>query len=362
MAPVSEQKILTQLATYVDKYTAKPLDTKQAIKKITINGSTVQIDIVLAYPCAGIQQTLSREWEALVLAIDGIEQANINLSWNIVARSVQTSIKGMANVKNIIAIASGKGGVGKSTTAVNLALALAAEGAQVGLLDADIHGPSQALMLGTQGQHPQANPEKKIYPIIAHGIQSMSIAYLIDKDAPLVWRGPMVSSALQQLLRDTQWQDLDYLIIDLPPGTGDIQLTMAQKIPVAGAIVVTTPQDIALLDAQKAIAMFNKVNIPVLGVIENMSTYQCTACGHQQAVFGSGGGQAIAARNSVDLLGQLPLDMRIREQTDSGAPTVAVEPGNEISLTYREIARRSAAKLALRAKDYSAKFPNIVVE
>jgi ATP-binding protein involved in chromosome partitioning len=270
----------------------------------------------------------------------------------------------VTGVKNIIAVASGKGGVGKSTVAVNLALALAAEGARVGILDADIYGPSQPLMLGID-RAPEMRTEgdkRVLEPIIQYNIQSMSIGYLIDADTPMIWRGPMVSTALQQLLRDTHWDNVDYLIIDLPPGTGDIQLTLSQKIPVNGAVIVTTPQDIALLDARKAIAMFQKVRIPILGVVENMSTHVCKQCGHIEPIFGEGGGERMAAQYEVDLLGRLPLDIKIREQTDAGKPTVVAEPEGAITAEYRSIAQKVMAKLLVQPKNYAGRFPKIVIE
>jgi ATP-binding protein involved in chromosome partitioning len=263
-------------------------------------------------------------------------------------------------VKNIIAVASGKGGVGKSTTAVNLALALAAEGATVGILDADIYGPSIPTMLGLSG-YPASEDNKTMMPKIAYGIQTMSIGYLIDADQPMIWRGPMATNALQQLLKDTNWLDVDYLIVDLPPGTGDIQLTLSQQIPVSGAIIVTTPQDIALIDAQRGLGMFEKVNVPVLGVVENMSLHICSACGHEEAIFGEGGGVAMARKNKVDFLGSLPLDINIRKYADSGRPTVVADPDGRVAQIYKEIARKTAAKLALKTKDFSTRFPNIVV-
>lgn len=277
------------------------------------------------------------------------------------SHAVQSGLKPLPQVKNIIAVASGKGGVGKSTTAVNLALALAAEDARVGILDADIYGPNQPQMLGAHGK-PESKDGKSLEPIVRHGIQSMSIGYLVDQDTPMAWRGPMATTALQQLINDTRWDNLDYLIIDMPPGTGDIQLTLAQKIPVSGAVIVTTPQDIALLDARKGIAMFQKVNVPVLGVVENMSIHICSQCGHQESIFGQGGGEQLAKKYDIELLGALPLDIRIREQADSGKPTVAAEPNSPISQIYRQIAQRLVTKLALQPKSYAAKFPNIVIE
>lgn len=272
--------------------------------------------------------------------------------------TIHTAQKGLPNIKHIIAIASGKGGVGKSTTAVNLALAFAKEGARTGLLDADIYGPSQPMMLGTT-QAPELKGQKTLTPVMSHGIQSMSIGYMIDENSPMVWRGPMASMALQQLLHDTHWDNLDYLIIDLPPGTGDIQLTLAQKIPVSGAVIVTTPQDLALLDARRAYEMFRKVNVPVLGIVENMSIHTCSECGHQERIFGEGGGERLAHQYGIELLGSLPLDMRIREQTDGGKPTVVAEPKSASAKMYREIARKIAEKLSLQTKD---KFPTITIK
>jgi ATP-binding protein involved in chromosome partitioning len=264
-------------------------------------------------------------------------------------------------VKNIIAVASGKGGVGKSTTAVNLALALAAEGASVGMLDADIYGPSQPTMLGITGR-PESRDGKRLEPLEGHGIQAMSIGFLIDVETPMVWRGPMVTQALEQLLNETNWRDIDYLVVDLPPGTGDIQLTLAQKVPVTGAIIVTTPQDIALMDARKGLKMFEKVNIPILGIVENMSLHICSKCGHEEHVFGSGGGSRMSKDYAVDLLGSLPLDISIREQADSGKPTVVANPDGRVAEIYRQIARRVAVKIAEKQQDHSAVFPKIVIQ
>jgi ATP-binding protein involved in chromosome partitioning len=285
----------------------------------------------------------------------------VEVSWSIVAHSVQKSLKPIDNVKNIIAVASGKGGVGKSTTAVNLALALSAEGAKVGLLDADIYGPSQPRMLGITGK-PESIDGNTLEPMHSYHLQAMSIGFLIDEETPMIWRGPMVTQALEQLLKDTNWSDLDYLVVDLPPGTGDTQLTLAQKVPVSGAVIVTTPQDIALLDARKGLKMFEKVEVPVLGIVENMSIHICSNCGHEEPLFGEGGGQRMADQYNIELLGQLPLDIRIREETDGGKPTVVAEPESRIARIYREIARKTAAKLSLQAKDYAAKFPTIVIQ
>jgi ATP-binding protein involved in chromosome partitioning len=284
-----------------------------------------------------------------------------NVTWKIVAHSVQRGVKLIPGVKNIIAVASGKGGVGKSTTAVNLALALAAEGASVGMLDADIYGPSQPMMLGIHGR-PESPDGQNLEPMVGHGLQAMSIGFLIDVETPMVWRGPMVTQALEQLLNNTKWKDLDYLVVDLPPGTGDIQLTLAQRVPVTGAVIVTTPQDIALIDARKGLKMFEKVGVPILGIVENMSIHICSKCGHEERIFGEGGGERMCKDYGTEFLGGLPLDIRIREETDSGKPTVVAEPESRIAEIYRQIARRVAVKVGDLAVDHSAKFPSIVIQ
>ena len=361
VAKISQLQIETALKEVIDPYLEKDLVSAKVIKNIAVDGAKVTVDVVLGYPAHGYQDELAQQMRRKIEAIDGVQASQVNISSNIASHGVQKGVKPHANIKNIIAIASGKGGVGKSTTAVNLALALAAEGAVVGILDADIYGPSQPRMLGSHDR-PSSKDGKSMEPVMSHGIQSMSIGYLIDEETPMIWRGPMVTTALEQLLNDTQWKNLDYLVIDLPPGTGDIQLTLAQKIPVSGAVIVTTPQDIALLDARRALKMFEKVEVPVLGIIENMSTHICSQCGHEEHIFGAGGGERMAQQYKVDLLGSLPLDISIRENADGGHPSVIADPEGRIAQMYREIARRVAAKLSLRAKDFSAKFPKIVIQ
>jgi ATP-binding protein involved in chromosome partitioning len=361
MADVSQQQVETALKAVIDPYLEQDLVAAKAIKNIAVDGGKVTVDVELGYPAKGYVADLSAKLKEKVAAIAGVKDVAINISSKIVAHGVQKGVKPIEGVRNIIAVASGKGGVGKSTVAVNLALALSAEGAKVGILDADIYGPSQPTMLGSK-MKPESKDGKSLEPIMSYHLQSMSIGYLVDEETPMIWRGPMVTQALEQLLRDTNWQDLDYLVVDLPPGTGDVQLTLAQKVPVTGAIIVTTPQDIALLDARKGLKMFEKVDIPVLGVIENMSTHICSKCGHEEHIFGEGGGQRMSEQNDVDFLGALPLDMRIRVETDSGKPTVVADPECRISQIYRDIARRVAAKLSLKKKDFSAKFPSIVIQ
>jgi ATP-binding protein involved in chromosome partitioning len=360
MSTVSREQIEKVLSGIEDPNIKQDLISEKVVKDIVIDGDTVSINLEFAYPVEGSKDDLS---ESIIAALgkEGIFNSNITISSKIVSHSVQKGVQLLSNVKNTIAVASGKGGVGKSTTSINLALALQAEGATVGILDADIYGPSQPRMLGLQGK-PDSTDGKTVEPKVSYGIQSMSIGYLIEEDTPMIWRGPMVTGALEQLLNETNWKDLDYLIIDLPPGTGDIQLTLCQKIPVSGAVIVTTPQDIALLDAKKALKMFEKVSVPVLGIIENMSTHICSECGHEEHIFGSGGGEQMAKQYGVDLLGSLPLDINIREGVDNGKPTVAMEPDSAITANYRTIARRTAAKLAQQSKDYSSKFPKIVIE
>ncbi len=361
MANVAQSQIEEALKTYIDPYLEADLVSSKTVKNIAVDGDKVTIDVMYGFPIKGYINELSEKLTELVKAVDGVANVTINVSHKVASHAVQKGVNMIPGVKNIIAVASGKGGVGKSTTSVNIALALAAEGATVGILDADIYGPSQPRMLGISGQ-PESADGKSLEPMTNYGIQSMSIGYLIDEETPMIWRGPMVTQALEQLLKDTKWNDIDYLIIDLPPGTGDIQLTLAQKVPVTGAVIVTTPQDIALLDARKGLKMFEKVEVPVLGVIENMSIHICSECGHAEHIFGSGGGERMADDSDVDLLGALPLDMSIRVGTDEGKPTVVADPEGTIATIYRDIARRVVAKLSQKTKDHSAAFPNIVIQ
>ena len=361
MAEVTRESVEQALKGYVEPHLESDLVSAKSVKDIAIDGDKVKVDVVLGFPAKGVFDDIAAALKTAVESVAGVSTCEVAVSSNVVAHSVQKSLKPIDNVKNIIAVASGKGGVGKSTTAVNLALALSAEGARVGILDADIYGPSQPRMLGISGK-PESKDGKTLEPMMSYDLQAMSIGFLIDEETPMIWRGPMVTQALEQLLNDTNWDELDYLVIDLPPGTGDTQLTLAQKVPVSGAIIVTTPQDIALLDARKGFKMFEKVEVPVLGIVENMSIHICSKCGHEEHIFGEGGGQRMASEYGVNFLGALPLETRIREVTDSGKPTVVAEPDARPSLIYREIARKSAAKLSRQAKSYASKFPNIVIQ
>ncbi len=351
------------LKQLIDPNTKKDFVSGKAIKNVKVNGTDVTLDVILGYPAKSVWAEIKTMVEDhLRKAIPGIGKIEATVSSKVVAHAVQRGVKMVDGIKNIIAVASGKGGVGKSTTAVNLALGLAAEGARVGILDADIYGPSQPTMLGVKGT-PSSSDGKFMEPMIGHGLQAMSIGFMIPgDDQAMVWRGPMVTQALEQLLNQTRWDNLDYLIVDMPPGTGDIQLTLAQKVPVTGAVIVTTPQDIALLDARKGLKMFEKVDIKILGIIENMSTHICSKCGHEEHIFGAGGGAKMCADYNVEFLGSLPLDIKIREQADSGNPTVVADPDGLIAKEYKQMARRIAVKIAEMAQDHSAVFPKIVVK
>lgn len=351
-------QIETLLASLTDPITAKPY----RLKNLKVDAGTIALDVVLPYPAQSRLATVERQFlDALLPAAEG-RKVTVHVASQIISHAAQRGVPLIPGIKNIIAVASGKGGVGKSTTAANLALALSAEGARVGLLDADIYGPSQPLMMGVEQARPESPDGKHILPVIAHGVQVMSIGFLVETDQAMVWRGPMVSQALQQLLNDTRWDQLDYLVIDLPPGTGDTQLTLAQKVPVTGAVIVTTPQDIALLDARKGFKMFEKVGVPILGLVENMSMHICSNCGHAEPIFGTGGGERMAREYGVELLGALPLDMSIRSATDSGTPSVISDPAGPVAALYRELAQRVAVKVGEQAQDFSSKFPKIVIQ
>lgn len=361
MPQLSESRVREILSAIVDPHTDTDLIASGALRAVGVDGDRVAVEIALGYPAKSYHDELASRIKQTLEADEAIAQATVSVTTRIVAHKVQEKLTPMPGVKNIIAVASGKGGVGKSTVAANLALALLAEGAVVGVLDADIYGPSQPRMFGIEGR-PETSDGKSIEPMVNHGVQVMSIGFLVGEDTPMIWRGPMVTQALTQLLNDTRWRDLDYLVIDLPPGTGDIQLTLCQRVPVAGALIVTTPQDIALLDAKKGLKMFEKVEVPVLGIIENMATHICTQCGHEEHVFGEGGGAAMAQQYHVPLLGSLPLDIRIREQADGGKPTVAAIPDSDIAARYRGVARKAAAHLALQAKNKAIGMPKIVIQ
>lgn len=362
MSEAVKEAVVNAIKGYLDPYLQKNLVDLGWVESIEVDGRTVRIRLGYPYPNKGLHGAVRQMLVMAAEEVDGVDQAEVDIRTRVVARKNANRLAAMKGVKNIIAVASGKGGVGKSTVSVNFALALAAEGARVGLLDADIYGPSAGMMLGVpEGKRPEVREDKFFQPVEAHGIQTMSMAYLVTEDTPMVWRGPMVSGALQQLLTQTGWQELDYLIIDMPPGTGDIQLTLAQKVPVTGAVIVTTPQDIALLDCKKGIEMFRKVNIPVLGVVENMSTYCCPNCGHTEPVFGEGGGEEIARRYETSLVAQLPLNRTLREQMDAGTPTVIAAPDSEITLIYRDMARKVSAELAVRADEDELAGPEIIL-
>ena len=349
------------LATVVDPNTGRDLVSSRSARNIRVDDGHVSLDVELGYPALSQLGPIREAVSQAIRQLPGVTGVSAHVYQKIIAHAVQRGIKLLPQVRNIIAVASGKGGVGKSTLTANLALALAAEGATVGVLDADIYGPSQPLMFGITGQ-PQTTDGKSMEPMENHGVQVSSIGFLIDIDTPMVWRGPLVTQALEQLLRQTQWRDLDYLLIDMPPGTGDVHLTLSQKVPVTGAVIVTTPQDIALLDARKGYKMFEKVGIPVMGVVENMAMHVCSQCGHVEHIFGSGGGERMAAEYGLEYLGGLPLDIRIREHADGGRPTVVADPDGELAAQYRRIARRVAVRIADKAKDMSSKFPSIVVQ
>ena len=357
---VDSQALLNALQAVTDPNTGKDFVSTKALKNLQTTDGDVAFDLEMGYPAKSQIPALRRALIAAAKSVSGVDNVSVNVTTNITAHAVQRGVQLMPNVKNIIAVASGKGGVGKSTTAVNLALALAAEGAKVGILDADIYGPSQPMMMGVEGR-PESEDGKTMEPLENYGVQVISIGFLIDRDEAMIWRGPMATQALEQLLRQTNWKDLDYLIVDMPPGTGDIQLTLSQRVPLTGAVIVTTPQDIALLDARKGIKMFEKVGVPILGIVENMAVHVCEKCGHVEHIFGVDGGKNMAAEYGMDYLGALPLNMSIRVQADSGMPTVVADPEGEIAGLYKTVARQVAIKIAAKAKDFSSKFPSIKV-
>jgi len=357
---LTESAVTDALKAVIDPNTGKDFVSTKQLKNLKVEGGDVAFDVELGYPAKSQTAALRKALIAAVRTLPGVDNVSVNLSTKIVAHAVQRGVQLMPKVKNIIAVASGKGGVGKSTTAVNLALALAAEGASVGILDADIYGPSQPMMMGIEGR-PESSDGQTMEPMENYGVQVMSIGFLVDADNPMIWRGPMVTQALEQLLRQTNWSELDYLIVDMPPGTGDIQLTLSQKVPLTGAIIVTTPQDIALLDAKKGLKMFEKVGVPILGLVENMAVHVCPSCGHVEHIFGADGGKRMAEQYGVDYLGALPLNLSIREQADAGRPSVVSDPDGEIAAIYKTVARQVAVKIAAKAKDFSSKFPTISI-
>ncbi|MCJ0765165.1 iron-sulfur cluster carrier protein ApbC [Variovorax terrae] len=356
----TQEQLLQALQAVTDPNTGKDFVSTKALRNLAVSGGDVSFEVELGYPAKSQIPALRRALIAAAKGVPGVDNVSVNIGTQVIAHSVQRGVQLMPNVKNIIAVASGKGGVGKSTTAVNLALALAAEGASVGLLDADIYGPSQPMMMGIDAR-PESEDGQTMEPLENYGVQVMSIGFLVAQDEAMIWRGPMATQALEQLLRQTNWKDLDYLIVDMPPGTGDIQLTLSQRVPMTGAVIVTTPQDIALLDAKKGIKMFEKVGVPILGIVENMAVHVCSNCGHVEHIFGADGGRKMAAEYGMDYLGALPLDLQIRLQADSGKPTVVADPDGEVAGIYKAVARQVAVGIAAKAKDFSAKFPTITI-
>jgi ATP-binding protein involved in chromosome partitioning len=358
---ISEQAVLAALVSVTDPNTGQDFVSTRQLKNLRIQDGKVSFEVELGYPAQSQIPALREALSAAARSVSGVSEVSAHVGSKVIAHAVQRGVPLLPGVRNIIAVASGKGGVGKSATAVNLALALAAEGARVGLLDADIYGPSIPLMMGVQGC-PESLDGQNMEPLQGHGVQLMSIGFLVDPDEAMIWRGPMASQALDQLLRQTRWDDLDYLVVDMPPGTGDIQLSLSQRVPITGAVIVTTPQDIALADARKGVTMFEKVGVPILGLVENMAVHVCTHCGHAEHIFGAGGGQRYAAEKGLDYLGALPLALSIREHTDAGRPTVAADPGGPLAALYKDIARKIASRIAGKGKDFSSKFPAIKIE
>ncbi|MDE2417573.1 MAG: iron-sulfur cluster carrier protein ApbC [Burkholderiales bacterium] len=357
---VTEQAIMGALQGVVDPNTGKDFVSSKAVRNLSVTDGDVSFDVELGYPAKSQIPEFRKALVAAAKGVAGVSNVSVNITTRVLAHAVQRGVQLLPKVKNIVAVASGKGGVGKSTTAVNLALALAAEGASVGILDADIYGPSVPMMMGIDGR-PDSEDGQTMEPLENYGVQVMSIGFLVAQDEAMIWRGPMATQALEQLLRQTNWKDLDYLIVDMPPGTGDIQLTLSQRVPMTGAVVVTTPQDIALLDAKKGIKMFEKVGVPILGIVENMAVHVCSNCGHVEHIFGADGGKKMAAEYGMDYLGALPLNMQIRLQADSGKPTVVSDPDSEVAALYKAVARKVAVSIAAKNKDFSAKFPTITI-
>jgi len=357
---LTEAALQEALKAVVDPNTGRDLVSTKLVRNLKIEGGDVSFEVELGYPAKSQVPALRKALIAAARTLPGVENVSIQIGWKITAHAVQRGVQLLPRVKNIVAVASGKGGVGKSTTTVNLALALAAEGAKVGILDADIYGPSQPMMMGITGR-PESEDGKSMMPLANYGVEVMSIGFLVDEDQAMIWRGPMATQALDQLLRQTNWGDLDYLLVDMPPGTGDIALTLSQRVPLTGAVIVTTPQDIALIDAKKGLTMFEKVGVPILGIVENMAVYCCPNCGHTEHIFGADGGKRMAEQFKVDHLGSLPLNLSIRQQADEGRPTVVADPDGEIAALYKTVARTVAIKIAQKAKDFSAKFPTITV-
>jgi ATP-binding protein involved in chromosome partitioning len=358
--PLTDAALLDALKSVIDPNTGKDFVSGRQVKNLRIEGADVAFDVELGYPAKSQIPALRKALVAAARTLPGVDNVSVNVTTKVIAHAVQRGVQLLPRVKNIVAVASGKGGVGKSTTTVNLALALAVEGASVGILDADIYGPSQPTMMGISGQ-PESPDGKSMEPMENYGVQVISIGFLIDPDQAMIWRGPMATQALEQLLRQTNWRELDYLLVDMPPGTGDIALTLSQRVPLTGAVIVTTPQDIALLDAKKGLKMFEKVGVPILGIVENMAVYCCPNCGHTEHIFGADGGKRMAAEYGVDYLGALPLNLSIREQADNGRPSVVADPDSEITATYKAVARKVAVTIAMKARDFSAKFPTISV-
>ena len=357
-----ESELRQLLGSYVDPYLGLTLEQAGSLKSVRVANGDAAVSVELGFPARQYAAELQAELERRARSLSWLKQARIDVSWRVASHTVQNNLKPIQGIRNIIAVASGKGGVGKSTTAANLALALAHDGAAVGLLDADIYGPSQPQMMGLSQEKPTSPDQRTMIAPEAYGIKVMSIGFLVDVEQPMVWRGPMVTQALVQLLETTRWGELDYLVVDMPPGTGDTQLTLSQRVPVSGAVIVTTPQDIALLDARKGLRMFQKVAVPVLGVVENMSTHVCSNCGFEEHIFGAGGGRRMAEQYGVELLGELPLDIRIREQADGGRPTVVAEPDGKLARAYIDFARRTTARLVVAGLQPTAAFPNISTE